>query len=440
MYHLLRAILSKLVSHGTLHVTLPDGRSFVCGDGSGDAVAIRFTDSRAILAFLADPEMKLGELFMEERLLVEEGTIHGFLSVILAGARGQAPSWWEGALDRCRFLLRHLTTRNTRNRSRENVAHHYDLDDRLYGLFLDEDWQYSCAYFETPDQSLDAAQLAKKRHIAAKLLIEPQHRVLDIGCGWGGLCLYLTETARAREALGVTLSREQLAVADRRAREAGVEARARFALRDYRDVEGEFDRIVSVGMFEHIGPQFFSVFFESCRRLLSEDGVMLLHTIGCSDGPNHPNPWLNRYIFPGGYLPALSEIIPAVEKAGLIVADVEVLRLHYAKTLQAWRERFMSRRAEAAALYDDRFCRMWEFYLAMSQAAFEHQDVVVFQLQIVRKQDAVPLTRDYMMQEKERLRRNERQARAVGVALPPALGNAVQQQQAELIPATPGGS
>jgi cyclopropane-fatty-acyl-phospholipid synthase len=414
MHRLLRSVLSQLVTHGTLRVTGPDGTRFSCGDGSGDPVAIRFTDTRAILAFLADPEMKLGELFMDERLCVDEGSIHGFLALILAGARGQPPGWWEGALDRGRYLLRPLTTLNTRDRSRANVAHHYDLDDRLYALFLDRDWQYSCAYFETPDQDLDAAQLAKKRHVAAKLLIEPQHRVLDIGCGWGGLCLYLTEVAQAREALGVTLSREQLDVANRRAQEAGADERARFALQDYRDVEGQFDRIVSVGMFEHIGPRFFQTFFESCHRLLQENGVMLLHTIGCSDGPNHPNPWLNRYIFPGGYLPSLSEILPAVEKAGLIVTDVEVLRLHYARTLEAWRERFMKRRAEAAALYDERFCRMWEFYLAMSQAAFEYQDVAVFQLQIARRQDAVPLTRDYMDRQKERLRQRERQSATPG--------------------------
>lgn len=417
MYRLLQAVLSQLVSRGALDVTMPDGRSFWCGDGAGEPVSIRFTDRRAVLAFLLDPEMKLGELFMEGRLVVQRGSIHGFLALILAGARDQAPSWWEGALDRCRYLLRHLTTLNTRSRSRDNVAHHYDLDDRLYALFLDQDWQYSCAYFETPDQRLDAAQLAKKRHIAAKLVIEPQHRVLDIGCGWGGMCLYLTEIARAHETLGVTLSTEQLAVANRRAQAAGAQDRARFALQDYRDVTGVFDRIVSVGMFEHIGPRFFSVFFETCRRLLHEDGVMLLHTIGCSDGPNHPNPWLNRYIFPGGYLPALSEILPAAEKAGLIVTDVEVLRLHYAKTLQAWRERFMARRDEALALYDERFCRMWEFYLAMSQAAFEHQDVVVFQLQIVRRQDVVPLTRDYLPREEARLREAESRGEGIGAPL-----------------------
>ncbi|AOO79471.1 SAM-dependent methyltransferase [Bosea vaviloviae] len=441
MLRILQAVLSRLVVHGTLHVVLPDGRRFSCGDGSGAPVQVRFADRMALWAFLLDPEMKLGELFMDRRLLVEQGTIHGFLALILSGARGQPArvfssevdtgsreenaskqkagaverSDWIGnwsslverALDHGRFLLRHLTTRNTRGRSRENVAHHYDLDDRLYALFLDADWQYSCAYFENPEQSLDDAQLAKKRHIAAKLLVEPEHRVLDIGCGWGGMCLYLTETARAREALGVTLSREQLAVAKERAQRSGAGGRARFALQDYRDVVGVFERIVSVGMFEHIGPRFYPAFFETCRRLLSEDGVMLLHTIGCSDGPNHPNPWLNRYIFPGGYLPALSEILPAAEKAGLIVTDVEVLRLHYAKTLQAWRERFMARREEALALYDERFCLMWEFYLAMSQAAFEHQDVVVFQLQIVRHQEAVPLTRDYIDERKAALRMAE---------------------------------
>jgi cyclopropane-fatty-acyl-phospholipid synthase len=407
MLRILQAGLSRLVVHGTLHVVLPDGRRFSCGDGSGAPVQIRFADRMGLWAFLLDPEMKLGELFMDRRLLVEQGSIHAFLALILKGARGQPASLAERVLDHGRFLLRHLTTRNTRDRSRRNVAHHYDLDDRLYALFLDADWQYSCAYFESPEQSLDDAQLAKKRHIAAKLLVEPEHRVLDIGCGWGGMCLYLTETARAREALGVTLSREQLDVAKERAQRSGAGERARFALQDYRDVVGVFERIVSVGMFEHIGPRFYPAFFETCRRLLSEDGVMLLHTIGCSDGPNHPNPWLNRYIFPGGYLPALSEILPAAEKAGLIVTDVEVLRLHYAKTLQAWRERFMAHREEALALYDERFCLMWEFYLAMSQAAFEHQDVAVFQLQIVRHQEAVPLTRDYIDARKAALRTAE---------------------------------
>ena len=412
MERLLRAILSQLVARGNLRVTLPDGSSFLCGDGTGLPVAIRLADAGAVFGLVSDPEMQLGELFMNRRLIVEQGTIYDFLALVLAGARGQAAPWWERLLDQGRYLMRHLTTLNTKGRSRSNVAHHYDLDDRLYALFLDADWQYSCAYFERPDQSLDEAQLAKKRHIVAKLAVEPHHRVLDIGCGWGGMCLYLTRTAGVREAYGVTLSKEQLEVAQRRAAEAGAQQHTRFALQDYRDVQGRFDRIVSVGMFEHIGARFFQTYFETCHRLLDENGVMLLHTIGCSDGPNHPNPWLNRYIFPGGYLPSLSEMLPAIEKAGLIVTDVEVLRLHYAKTLQHWRERFMARRDEALALYDERFCLMWEFYLAMSQTAFEYQDVVVFQLQLVKRQEAVPLTRDYIAEREAGLREAERVADA----------------------------
>lgn len=407
MNRLLRAIFCKLVTHGSLATTLSNGETIRAGDGTGAPVAIRFTDSTAPWALVIDPEMQLGELFMDGRLVLDQGSVHDLLHLVLSDARGQPSPWFERALDQARFLIRHLMTWNTRGRSRRNVAHHYDLDDRLYALFLDMDWQYSCAYFEHPSQSLEQAQLAKKRHIAAKLLVEPQHRVLDIGCGWGGLCLYLSEVAGVRDALGVTLSEEQFAAAGRRAATQGAQDRARFALQDYRDITGVFDRIVSVGMFEHIGPRFFGTFFKTCHRLMSEDGVMLLHTIGCSDGPNHPNPWLDRHIFPGGYLPALSEILPVIEKAGLIVTDVEVVRLHYAATLKAWRERFMARRAEALALYDERFCRMWEFYLAMSQAAFEWQDVVVFQIQIAKSQDAVPLTRDYIAERENLLRQVE---------------------------------
>ena len=407
MDRLLGTFFSRIVSHGSLAVTLPSGETIRAGDSSGTPVAIRFTDPWAPWALLIDPELQLGELFMAGRLVMDEGSIHDFLHLVLSEARGQPSPWFERALDHARFLIRHLTTWNTRKRSRRNVARHYDLDDRLYALFLDADWQYSCAYFEDLDQSLDQAQLAKKRHIAAKLLVEPEHRVLDIGCGWGGLCLYLSEVAGVRDALGVTLSDEQLAAARKRTAVEGAEARVRFALQDYRDVVGSFERIVSVGMFEHIGPRFYPTFFETCRRLMSDEGVMLLHTIGCSDGPNHPNPWLNRHIFPGGYLPALSEILPVIEKAGLIVTDVEVLRLHYAATLKAWRARFMARRAEAVALYDERFCRMWEFYLAMSQVAFECQDVVVFQIQIARRQESVPLTRDYIAEREKLLRQAE---------------------------------
>jgi cyclopropane-fatty-acyl-phospholipid synthase len=288
------------------------------------------------------------------------------------------------------------------------VAHHYDLGEALYRLFLDADWQYSCAYFEQPDRSLDEAQLAKKRHIAAKLLVEPGVTVLDIGCGWGGLALYLAAVGGAGRVKGITLSADQLACARRRAAELELGARVSFEIEDYRAVRGSFDRIASVGMFEHVGLARYRTFFGCVQRLLTPDGVMLLHTIGRTGEPAETNPWITRYIFPGGHLPTLSEIIPPVERSGLVLCDVEVLRLHYAETLRAWRERFLAHRAEALALYDERFCRMWECYLTMAEAAFRFEDVVVFQLQLARRNDVVPLTRDYIARREAALRRAER--------------------------------
>jgi cyclopropane-fatty-acyl-phospholipid synthase len=291
---------------------------------------------------------------------------------------------------------------NPRGRARRNVAHHYDLDGRLYSLFLDSDRQYSCAYFETPDQTLDDAQLAKKRHLAAKLLIDPGQSILDIGCGWGGLGLYLAELCGAH-VTGITLSDEQLAYARGRASEKHF-GTVDFRLQDYRDVSERFDRIVSVGMFEHVGVDFYRAFFSRCADMLSDDGVMLLHAIGRSEGPGITNPWIAKYIFPGGYIPALSEVLPAIERAGLLVTDTEILRLHYAYTLKAWRERFQAHREEAERLYDERFVRMWEFYLAASEMAFSQQNMMVFQLQLTKRQGVVPITRDYIAIEEARLR------------------------------------
>jgi cyclopropane-fatty-acyl-phospholipid synthase len=283
------------------------------------------------------------------------------------------------------------------------VAHHYDLDGRLYALFLDADQQYSCAYFESPDVSLDDAQLAKKRHLAAKLLVKPGANVLDIGCGWGGLALYLAEMCGAH-VTGVTLSEEQYRRARERAAERGREHEAEFRLVDYRDVDGRFDRIVSVGMFEHVGVGFYETYFGKCAQLLQDDGVMLLHSIGRKSPPSVTNPWLAKYIFPGGYIPALSEIVPVIERAGLIVTDIEVLQLHYAETLKAWRERFLAHRNEVVRLYDQRFVRMWEFYLASSEMAFRAGDMVVFQIQLAKRKGITPATRDYIVREEARLR------------------------------------
>jgi len=407
MVKVLTALLSRIVNRGSLTVVTSGGKELVFGDGTGPEVRVRFADPGAERLLLVNPDLRLGELFMDGRLIVERGSIFDFLATVLGAAGAMPRPLLLRIRDQIRLLTRKSISDNNPWRARRNVAHHYDLDHRLYRLFLDRDFQYSCAYFEYPGQSLEEAQLAKKRLITAKLLVEPDSRVLDIGSGWGGLGLYVKQMGGAADVLGVTLSTEQLSVARERAREQGVEESVRFALRDYRDVDGTFDRIVSVGMFEHVGPRFYGTYFNKCRELLKPDGVMLLHTIGHLDGPWYPNAWLDKYIFPGGQLPALSEIVTAVERSDLIVTDVECLRLHYAETLAEWRRRFMANRAQALELYDERFCRMWEFYLAACEAAFRFQNVGVFQLQITRRQDAVPLTRDYIIERVHDLRMRE---------------------------------
>ena len=298
-------------------------------------------------------------------------------------------------LTKARYLARRLMQRNGITRSRKNVATHYDLSGALYDLFLDADKQYSCAFYEKPTDSLETAQENKKRRIAAKLNLKPGQRVLDIGSGWGGMALHLAEAVDA-DVTGVTLSQEQLKIANDRAAAARVDERVRFRLEDYRHVEQKFDRVVSVGMFEHVGVNNYETYFKKVASLLEDDGVALIHTIGRSDGPGVTNPWITKYIFPGGYTPALSEILPAVEKAGLIVTDVETLRLHYALTLADWRRRFVANWEAAKNLYDERFCRMWEFYLAGAEMGFRYQGLVVFQLQLAKRVDALPITRDYM--------------------------------------------
>jgi cyclopropane-fatty-acyl-phospholipid synthase len=392
---LLRTFLKQVVQHGTLEVEDASGSRFTVGDGTGSPLAIRFADKRAPRQLVLNPALAFGELFMDGRLVVARGSIYDVLSLAASNLKLREPHPIAKARTRLRTALRRLQQRNCARRAKRNVAHHYDLDGRLYDLFLDPDRQYSCAYFEQPGQSLAEAQLAKKRHIAAKLLIEPGQRVLDIGCGWGGLALYLADHCGAA-VTGVTLSEEQFTIANARARERNLASRISFRLQDYRAVRGTFDRIVSVGMFEHVGVGYYGAFFNKAAELLADDGVMVLHSIGRMDGPGACNPWIDKYIFPGGYIPALSEVLPAIERAGFVVADIEILRLHYAETLRAWRERFLARREEAKALYDERFCRMWEFYLAACECAFRHCGLMVFQIQLAKQQDAVPLTRDYI--------------------------------------------
>jgi cyclopropane-fatty-acyl-phospholipid synthase len=402
---LLRLAIGRLIRHGTLRLTTARGTRLTFGDGTGAPISARFTTARAELAVMLEPELKLGEAYMNGTFVVEQGSILDVLALAMEGQRSRALRW-SHPLDAARLAWRRLKQFNWRGRARRNVAHHYDLDERLYSLFLDSDRQYSCAYFETPGMALDDAQLAKKRHLAAKLLLDRERRVLDIGCGWGGLALYLAEYAGARMT-GITLSREQLALARHRAEEKDLARTIQFRLEDYRDVADKFDRIVSVGMFEHVGVVFYDAFFRKCADLLADDGVMVLHSIGRSEGPGVTNPWIAKYIFPGGYIPALSEVLPAVERAGLLVTDIEILRLHYAQTLAAWRERFLAHREDVERIYDARFVRMWEFYLAASELAFAKQNMMVFQLQLTKRQGVVPITRDYLAAAEARLRARE---------------------------------
>ena len=386
--------LRRLIRSGSLRLIDADGRSHVFGDGGTPKSAIRLHDRRLHTRLALDPGLSVGEAYMDGTLTVEEGTLYDFLELAARNFDnlGRHPLWAIA-----RRLGRGLRQRNPHARARANVAHHYDLSDRLYDLFLDADRQYSCAYFTAPDESLERAQANKKRHIAAKLLLDrPGLKLLDIGSGWGGLALYLAAETGA-DVTGVTLSVEQHRASQARAAAAGLAERVRFELRDYREVEGRFDRIVSIGMFEHVGKRNYGEFFAKVRDLLAEDGVALLHSIGYADTPAPINPFIRKYVFPGADLPSLSEVLSAVERSRLLVTDVEILRLHYAETLHAWRRNFAANRDAAARLYDERFCRMWEYYLALCEVGFRHRTSMVFQMQLAKRLDTVPLTRDYIL-------------------------------------------
>jgi len=404
---LIDAFLSRLVTRGTLTLTDHAGRSrsFGAPDPEYGDVAIRFTDAGAERYVASHPRLGAAEAFMDGRLVVEQGDILDLITLV----RKNQP-WERGGQLRIRNPLRRvvsdmgsrLSRLNWQSRSKRNVAHHYDLGNDFYRLFLDADMQYSCAYFTDPSNSLEQAQIDKKAHIAAKLHLKPGQRVLDIGCGWGGMALYLHRTCGV-DVLGVTLSEEQLKVARERAAAAGVSAHVKFELIDYRNVEGQFDRIVSVGMFEHVGPPHFREFFRKCRNLLTEDGAMLLHTIGRFGVPGTTDAFTRKYIFPGGYIPALSETLAASERCRLIAADVETLRLHYSMTIRHWYRRTVDNRDAIVAMYDERFYRMWLFYLAGAISTFEHGGMGNYQILYTRRRDALPVTRDWIADEEKRL-------------------------------------
>jgi cyclopropane-fatty-acyl-phospholipid synthase len=390
-------LFRSLVRTGPLLVTGPDGIERRYGTSSPGVrpVAIRLADRVAERSIGRNPALGFGEMFMAGRLTIEAGDIRSLLDLVGYNIRWEKENPVRAALWRPMRVAGAWDAWNWRRRARRNAAHHYDLDDRLYALFLDPERQYSCAYFTRDGQDLDSAQAAKMAHVAAKLCLEPGQRVLDIGCGWGGLACHLARAADV-EVLGITLSEPQLLYARARAAAEGLDGRVRFELLDWRDIRGRFDRIVSVGMFEHVGPPHYRAFLARCRELMSEDGLMLLHTVGRADGPGPTDKWLAKYIFPGGYVPALSQIAPAVERSWLWLTDLEVLRGHYERTLDAWYERVQAAREEIVALYDERFFRMWSFYLAGGIAAFRHGGHLVFQLQLARRQEGAPATRDYL--------------------------------------------
>jgi cyclopropane-fatty-acyl-phospholipid synthase len=395
---LIDRFLTRAIKRGPLTVIRPDGTARVFGapDPALTPVTIRMGPS-AERAILTDPSLGAAEAFIDGKLTIEQGDIRDLLFLMTANNRWEeggnlAPGPLRRTIDGVRHRLGRL---NMRRAAKRNVAHHYDLSDKLYSLFLDADRQYSCAYFTDPANSLEQAQDDKKAHIAAKLALRPGMRVLDIGCGWGGMALYLHQKTGA-EVLGVTLSEEQLKVARQRAADAGVADEVKFELIDYRDVQGEFDRIVSVGMFEHVGPANYRAFFAKCRNLMTRDGVMLLHTIGRAGKPGITDKFTLKYIFPGGYIPALSEIARGYEGMRFWCTDVEVLRKHYGYTLNHWYDRVEAARDQIVALYDERFFRMWQFYLAGSMTAFMNGGMVNYQLQFSRSRDELPLTRDYI--------------------------------------------
>ena len=389
-------LMRQLVRRGELTLIDAHGGVHKAGDpATGPTVTIRLRDAALHFSLFFNPRLRLGEAYMDGLLTVENGRAYDLLDLIARNLGDGTVGWLDRWKIGAGMLWRRFRQANGLPQSRRNVVHHYDLSGELYDLFLDADRQYSCAYFLDPKMDLETAQQAKKRHIAAKLLLRPGDSVLDIGSGWGGLAAYLSEVGAGR-VTGITLSQEQLDHARQMVKKQGIDSKVDFDLRDYRQQTGRFDRIVSVGMFEHVGVPNYGTFFRKVADLLADDGVALIHTIAHRDPPFPTNAWIQKYIFPGGYTPALSEVLPAIEAAGLWVTDVEILRLHYAETLRHWRRRFLANWDRAARLYDERFCRMWEFYLAGCEAAFRHQGQMVAQIQIAKSVDAVPLDRGYI--------------------------------------------
>ncbi len=405
--YVLQPILSHMIKFGSLKVVNADGKIYRFDGESSDLapreVCVRFHDKQYARWLALSPSMALGKGYMEGRVSVDNGTIYDFIQLLALNVEQDDYHWLHRWFDHLDALRKRFQQFNPARKSRDNVAHHYDLSGELYELFLDRDRQYSCAYFEKPENDIDTAQTDKKCHIAAKLLLERDHKVLDIGSGWGGMGLYIARHFGAKVD-GITLSEEQLKESNQRAESENLDSKAKFHLLDYRNLADTYDRIVSVGMFEHVGVNHFKTYFSKINDCLAKDGVALLHTIGRIGHPTVTDPWIRKYIFPGGYIPSLSEIMPAIENTGMVVTDVEFLGLHYAETLKHWQQRFQANRDKVKEIYDETFCRMWEYYLACSEVSFRHLDSTVFQIQMVKDRRVVPMTRNYMAKEESALR------------------------------------
>ena len=388
-------MLRGLVVSGRLDIQYPDGETISYGDGTGQTEALQFHGETILKRVVLSPELGVGEGYMEGLITVEGDRLEEVLKLLVHNREIGSMPVWVNLMRSGMFHARRFVQRNAPSAARRNVAHHYDLSDDLYKLFLDEDMQYSCAYYQRDDMTLEEAQAAKKRHIAEKLLLRPGMHVLDIGCGWGGTAITLAKDYGVR-VTGVTLSENQLATAKKRAEAAGVADKVEFLLKDYRHIDGPFDRVVSIGMFEHVGVPNYATYFKKIEELLAPNGIALVHTIGRSAPPMAHSPWIHKYIFPGGYVPSLSEIAPALENSGLWQSDIEIWRLHYAKTLRVWRDRFNAAEQTLQAQYDETFIRMFRYYLTACIIGFEDQHQAVYHLQLAKTRDAVPLTRDYL--------------------------------------------
>ena len=388
--------LNGLVKEDGFELVDANSKSYLIGKPKKEnPIRFKILDKKLHWKLLLNPDLYLGEAYTNGSIVIENGTLTEFLDIALKNVGRQSTNSITNVLEKFRRVYRNITNFNLVGKSKENVAHHYDISNKFYDLFLDEKRQYSCAYFKNEDDTLDVAQNNKIDHIIKKLNLKPNQKVLDIGCGWGTLALDIAKKTQC-EVVGITLSKNQLEYAQQKAKEMNLENQVEFRLADYRQLNEKFDRVVSVGMFEHVGRKFYNKYFSKVFDFLNEDGVALIHTIGCVNPPRGPQPWITKYIFPGGYTPSLSEVSLPIEKSGLIISDIEVLRMHYAHTLKNWKERFVSKKGEVLEMFDEKFFGMWEFYLVSCEMAFKWSDQVVFQFQLTKKFKATPITRDYI--------------------------------------------